>query len=163
MIAVDTSLLLWAANRWAPEHARAARVLEGLAQGEMPWAVPWSAAHAYLRRATHPHAVARPLRAAEAWSLIEALGRSPSVQFLGPGPDHARALAEVIAMLPPGLPPAGFELAVVLREHGVRELLTGDRGMRVFPFLALRDPVRDPGWAAETPPARRYRMLTPRG
>lgn len=162
MIAVDTSVLLWAANRWAPEHARASRVLESLAHGDTAWAIGWPAAHAFLATVTHPHAVARPVRGEEAWGFIRALGRSPSVQFLGPGADHARVADQVLAMLPAGPLPDGFELAVVLREHGVRELLSGDRGMRVFPFLEIRDPVHEPGWTVAQPPTRRYRVLSPR-
>ncbi len=41
MQALDTSLLAYAVNRHAPEHARAARVVETLANGALPWALPW--------------------------------------------------------------------------------------------------------------------------
>ena len=65
-------------------------------------------------------------------------------------------------------PPAGsslppcLETAVLLREHGVRELLSADRGMRRFTFLSVRDPVHGEAWSPAQPPARRYRVLKAR-
>ena len=47
----------------------------------------------------------------------------------------------------------------MLREHGVRELLSVDRGMRRFAFLTVVDPIHGPAWSPGAPPARRYRTL----
>ncbi|MFN8586559.1 MAG: VapC toxin family PIN domain ribonuclease [Candidatus Eisenbacteria bacterium] len=164
MRAVDTSLLAFAVNRGAPEHARAAAALEELANGDRPWALPWPAVHEFLARVTHRHEVARALRPADAWTFVEELARSPGVRFLGPTARHAEIAAEVLALAEPGARglPTGFELAVVLREHGVRELLSCDAGMRRFRFLEVRDPVHGPLWRPDEPPARRYRTLAPR-
>ncbi len=163
MRAVDTSLLAYAANRHAPEHARAVRVVETLANGETPWALPWTVAHEFLDLVTHPHAVARTLTPSEAWAFVEALLASRTVRVLGPTEAHASALAEVLASLPPGQPvPPGLDTAVLLREHGVRELLSADRGMRRFAFVEVRDPVHGEPWSPAEPPARRYRVLKPR-
>jgi uncharacterized protein len=163
MRALDVSLLAYAANRHAPEHARAARAVEALANGETPWALPWPVVHEFLHLVTHPHAVARALAPADAWAFVEALLSSHSLRLLGPTEHHAAALAEVLASLPAGsgvLP--GTEVAVLLREHGVRELLSADRGMRRFAFLSVRDPVHGEAWSPAERPARRYRVLTPR-
>ena len=51
---------------------------------------------------------------------------------------------------------------MLLREHGVRELLSADRGMERFPFLDVTDPVHGAEWEPTQGPARRYRVLTPR-
>ncbi len=161
MRAVDAGILAYAVNRYAPEHARAAHVVEELANGERPWALPWPVVHEFLHRVTHPHAVARALRAADAWTFVEELGHSASLRFLGPTPRHAAVAAEVLDLLRgdnTGLP-TGFELAVVLREHGVRELLSSDRGMRRYRFLDVRDPVHGELWTPAEKPARRYRVL----
>ena len=69
MIAIDTSLLAYAINRYAPEHGRAAAALEALASGDTPWGVPWPVVHEFLGLVTHPHRVARVLRARDAWGL----------------------------------------------------------------------------------------------
>jgi predicted nucleic acid-binding protein len=164
MRAVDESLLAYAVNRYAPEHARAAAVLEELANGERPWALPWPAVHEFLARVTHPHAVARALRPADAWAFVEELARSTSLRWLAATDRHATAAAEVLDLVAGGQPgwPTGFETAVVLREHGVRELLSADPGMHRYRFLDVRDPVHGGLWSPAEPPARRYRTLTRR-
>lgn len=164
MRAVDASLLAYAVNRYAPEHVRAAAALEELANGDRPWALPWPVVHEFLARVTHPHAVARALRPADAWAFVEELARSASLRWLGPTDRHAAVAREVLALVAGDAPgwPAGFETAVVLREHGVRELLSSDRGMRRFRFLDVRDPVHGELWTPSEPPARRYRTLTRR-
>ena len=161
MRAVDASLLAFAINRFAPEHARAARLLEDLVNGERPWAVPWPAAHEFLARVTHPHAVARALRPADALGFLDELAASASLRWLAPTDRHAAAAAEVLELAGAGEPgmPGGFEVAVVLREHGVRELLSCDRAMRRYRFLEVRDPVHGELWSPDEPPARRYRTL----
>jgi predicted nucleic acid-binding protein len=164
MRAVDTSLLAYAMNRYAPEHARAVAVIDALANGDQPWALPWPAVHELLARVTHPHAVARALRPTDAWGFVEELAASPSVRLLAAGPGHAAVTAEVMETLrgEPGPLPSGFELAVVLREHGVRELLSSDPGMRRFRFLDVRDPVHGELWTPDERPVRRYRVLSRR-
>jgi len=165
MIAVDSGVLVAAANRFAPEHVRAAELLESLANGDQPWALPWSAAHEFLAFVTHPHAVARALEPAEAWAFLEALRRSPSLVLLGPTERHAAVCAEVLAMREPGSTglPGSFLSAVLLREHGVRELLSPDRDMRRWRFLDVRDPLHGEGWSPDGPPERRYRRLSRSG
>jgi uncharacterized protein len=161
MRAVDASILAYAVNRYAPEHPRAAVVVTDLANGEAPWCLPWPAVHEFLARVTHPHAVARALRPVDAWSFVDELARSHSLRFLGPTERHATVAAEVLALRQsdsPGMP-TGLELAVVLREHGVRELLSADRGMRRYRFLDVRDPVHGELWSPAERPGRRYRVL----
>ncbi len=165
MIAVDSGVLVAAANRYAPQHARAAELLESLANGEPPWALPWSAAHEFLAFVTHRHAVARALEPAEAWAFLDALRQSPSLRLLGPTERHAEVCAEVLAMREPGTAglPGSFLTAVLLREHGVRELLSPDRDMRRWRFLEVRDPFHGDDWSPAAPPAKRYRRLSRSG
>ena len=163
MIAVDTGLLAFAVNRFAPEHARASELLEALANGDTPWAIPWSVVHEFLPLVTHRHAVARALGADDAWAFIDALAASPSLRFLAPGPGHAAACAELLALRDPeagpGLDPS-FATAAILREHGVRELLSTDREMRRWRFLDVRDPLHGEPWSPAARPGRRYRTLS---
>jgi predicted nucleic acid-binding protein len=165
VIAVDAGLLVLAVNRYAPEHARAAELLESLANGNAEWALPWSAVHEFLAFVTHPWAVARPLGPDDAWGFLEMLAASPVLRLLGHTERHAEACAETLSLRDPavsgGLDPS-FETAVILREHGVRELLSTDAGMRRWRFLDVRDPLRGEPWSPGAAPARRYRMLTRR-
>lgn len=165
MIAVDSGLLVLAVNRYAPDHVRAAELLESLAAGDAAWALPWSAVHEFLAFVTHPHAVARPLGPDDAWGVIAALSASPSLQFLGATERHAEACAEVLTLRDPaasGGLDSSFSTAVLLREHGVRDLLSTDAGMRRWRFLDVRDPIRGEPWTPASPPVRRYRTLSRR-
>jgi len=94
VIAVDSGLLVLAVNRHTPEHARAATLLESLANGGAEWALPWSAVHEFLAFVTHPHAVAHVLGPEDAWGFIESLSASSSLSFLGTTARHAEACAE---------------------------------------------------------------------
>jgi len=163
VIAVDTSLLAFAVNRYAPEHGRATAALERLMNGDTPWALPWPVVDEFLGYVTHPHRVARVLAVRDAWTFVTELGSGPAVRWLAPGERQAAALAELLDLAPAaGPPPPGFALAVLLREHGVRVLLTTDRGMRRYPFLEIVDPVHGEPWTPATPPERRYRRrVTP--
>lgn len=159
MIAVDAGILAYAANRYAPEHARAVQVLESLANDPSPWALPWSEAHAFVRLATHPHAVAKPLSPAEAWGFVARLSDSPSLRLLAPAEGHATAVAECARAAAGG---AGLELAATLREHGVRELLSADPGMRRWAFLTVTDPLHGEPWTPASTPVRQRRVLPAR-
>lgn len=160
MIALDTSVLAFAVNRYAPEHPRAARVVEALVNGEQEWGMPSPVVHEFLRLVTHPFAIARPLEPREAVGFLQTLLASPSATVLAPTEKHLTVLAELSEAIPAhGRLSLGLETAAVLREHGVRELLSVDRGMRRFAFLTVVDPIHGPAWSPGAPPARRYRTL----
>lgn len=160
MIAVDTSVLAYAVNRHAREHAAAAALMDALANGERPWALPWPAVDEFVRFVTRPHVAPRPLAPSDAVAFVGALLESTSVTPLGPTDRHAAVVGELLLEVGRGEgAPPGFEVAAVLREHGVRELLSADPSMRRFGFLTVIDPVHGPHWSADAPPARRYRRL----
>jgi len=165
MIAVDAGLLALAANRHAPGHVRAADLLESLANGDAAWALPWPAVHEFLAFVTHPHAVARVLTPQDAWAFVAAIAASTSVRFLGPTARHTEVCAEVLALAGDsssgGLDPS-FAIAAVLREHGIREILSTDPGLARWRFLDVRDPIGGPPWTPAESPRRRYRRLSPR-
>ena len=160
MIAVDTSILAYAVNRYAREHARAAAVIDALANRDAPWALPWPVVDEFVRTVSRAHIAPRPLAPSDALGFIEALLESPAVLPIGPTERHVAVLAELLGSQARGeAPPPGFEVAAVLREHGVRELLSVDSGMRRFGFLTVIDPVHGAEWSPEMAPARRYRRL----
>jgi predicted nucleic acid-binding protein len=52
MIAVDTTVLVYARREEAPFHDKARRLLADLAEGDSPWALPWPCVW-FLRVVTH--------------------------------------------------------------------------------------------------------------
>lgn len=157
---MDAGILACAVNRFVPEHARASAVIEELANGVTPWAIPWPVAHEFVRLVTHPHVVVRPLEPGDAWGYLERLREGASLRMLGPTERHGETVAALMRGLGAGEGgSAGVETAAILWEHGVRDLLSADRGMRNFAFLSVRDPLHGPEWSPREIPARRYRTL----
>jgi len=54
VIALDTNLLVHARRDEARQHKRARNLLEDLATGDTPWALPWPCVYEFLRVITHP-------------------------------------------------------------------------------------------------------------
>ncbi len=83
----------------------------------------------------------RPWSAAAAWSFIDAVLASASLSLLVPGERHQDVLAQVLDELPhlAGNLMHDAHTAVLMREHGVRTIYTGDTDFHRFPFLELID------------------------
>ncbi len=54
MIAVDTNILVYAHREDSLFHAAASRQVTALAEGRVPWAIPWPCLHEFLAIVTHP-------------------------------------------------------------------------------------------------------------
>ena len=146
MIGVDTTIVLYAADEFAPEHATCRRLLmEGRTSTDMhaePLCIPWSVIFEFLRVATHLRALNRPWSVPEAWAFVTVLLRSPHITVLGPGPGHAAAAERMLNA--PGVRGNlvhDAHIAAVLAEHGVRRIYTRDQDFRRFPGLEVVDPL----------------------
>ncbi|HSM50067.1 MAG TPA: TA system VapC family ribonuclease toxin [Thermoanaerobaculia bacterium] len=143
MLLVDTNVLVYATLRSCPEHEPCRAALAALRAGAAPWFLTWPILYELLRVLTHPRALAEPLAPAAAWEVVERLLDSPSLQLLAPTPRHAALLAATLREVPllRGSILHDVHTAVLLREHGVRRILTRDTGFHRFPFLEVVDPL----------------------
>jgi hypothetical protein len=146
VIGVDTNIVVYASDEFAPEHAVCRRLLLGVpASPDMPaepLCIPWSVIYEFLRVVTHPRAMRRPWSMAEAWAFVTVLLRSPHITVLGPGPGHAAAAERMLSA--PGVRGNlvhDAHIAAVLAEHGVRRIYTRDQDFRRFPGLEVVDPL----------------------
>jgi toxin-antitoxin system PIN domain toxin len=140
---VDTNVLVYAADRRAPEHARCRAMVEGWRRQGGAWYLTWGVCYEFLRVVTHPKVFRRPWTADRAWQFIQAILGAPGAALLVPTERHARVLAEVIGEVP-GL--AGnlvhdAATAVLMREHGIRRICTRDTDFHRFPFIEPIDPL----------------------
>ena len=122
-------------------HARALDLLRELAEGARPWAIPWPCVYEFLRVVTHPRVFHPPVPMDRALSDLDRILASPSLRLLSETPRHAEILGRI--MKEGGV--AGnlthdAHIAVLCMEHGVSELLTGDRDFSRFPGLKVVDP-----------------------
>ncbi|MBI2898193.1 MAG: PIN domain-containing protein [Deltaproteobacteria bacterium] len=141
---VDTNVLLHAVNRDAPSHRRARDALSSWLAGSVPWCLSWNVLYEFLRVATHRRVFPRPLRASAAFDFLSVLLDSDLVTVLVPTERHAPLLKSTIAEVgrPAGNLMHDLHTAVLMREHGVPEIMTADADFLRFGFLTVTDPTR---------------------
>lgn len=159
MFAVDTNVLVHALDEDSPFHGPCAASLRRWRAQPGAWFVTWNVVYEFLRLVTHPRKSRRPLTLPAAWELVEALLASPGLRVLVATERHAEVARAVVAETPglTGNLAHDAQIAVLMREHGIRRIYTRDTDFFRFPFLEPVDPVRKvaPGGAAE--PSARYR------
>lgn len=135
----------YAANDASPVHQRCRELLASWRSSTSAWYTTWSVLYEFLRVSTHPRVFASPLDAPRAWSFVEALLASPSLDVLVETERHASVMKEVIDELPDlaGNILHDAHTAILMREHGLRRIVTRDTDFHRFPFLEVVDPLRD--------------------
>lgn len=143
MFVVDTNILLYAADRRAPEHARCRKLVEGWRAQTSAWYLTWGVVYEFLRVSTHPSVFARPWTAKQAWGFIEALLASPGLGLLTETERHAAVAAKVVEDTPllAGNLLHDAHTAILMREHGIRRIYTRDTDFHRFPFIEVIDPL----------------------
>jgi toxin-antitoxin system PIN domain toxin len=144
MKAVDTNLLVYAEMRSAPQHGKAAQILKDLAEGPEPWAIPWPCVYEFLRIVTHPRVYKPPVPLLVARADLAVILSSPSLVLLSETSRHSEVMEAVLKESGvTGNLIHDAHIAALCREHGVKELITGDgdfskfRGFKVVnPFPA---------------------------
>ncbi len=141
MRAIDTNLLIFAEISTSRHHARAKAILTELAEGGRSWAIPWPCVYEFLRVVTHPRVFHPPVPLERALSDLEAILGSPSLRLLQETPRHTEVMKEVLRTgRATGNLIHDAHIAALCIEHGVSELLTGDRDFERFEGLSVVDP-----------------------
>lgn len=142
MIAIDTNILVYAHRKDAPFHARAREVVRELAEGTMPWALPWPCIHEFLANVTNARIYKLPtpldiaLEQAEQW-----LG-APSVRPLAEEAGHWAVLADLLRRSRlTGAKIHDARIAALCIANDVTELLTADRDFSRLAPLGVRNPL----------------------
>jgi toxin-antitoxin system PIN domain toxin len=140
---IDTNILLHSVNSRSEHHARARGFLEQhLAEGT-PWCLSWGIIYEFLRVATHARVFPRALSAQQACGYLGVLLERQEVSVLVPTQRHWQLLQKTLNEL---AHPAGnlfhdVSTAVLMREHGVQEIVTADSDFLQFPFLRVVNPL----------------------
>ncbi len=141
MQAIDTNVLVYAHIASSRHHEHAQRILRGLAESPLPWSIPWPCIYEFLRIVTHPRVYHPPSPLEVALADLRSILDSPSLQLLSETPRHVEIMDDLIRK-------AGItgnlvhdaHIAALCLEHGIRELITGDRDFSRFPALRVYNP-----------------------
>lgn len=142
LVAVDTNLLVYAHRTDAPFHGAARALLESLAGGPAPWAIPWPCVHEYLAIVTHARIFKTPTPMPVAIGQLSELEALPNLAFIGEGDAYLGTLGEIaLAGQVRGGAIHDARIAAICLYHGVAELLSADRDFSRFPALPTRNPL----------------------
>lgn len=143
MVVADTNVLVYAADSDSAHHAECRRWLEAQRNGVGAWFITWSIAYEFLRVSTHPRVMRRPWRIAQAWQFVSALVASPGLSVLVATDRHAEVASQVVSEIPhlAGNLLHDAHTAILMREHGVRQICTRDTDFHRFSFVEVVDPV----------------------
>lgn len=143
MIAVDTNLLVYAADSDSPWQSRAESLLVELAEGQAPWALVWPCIHEFLGVITNPRIYKnKALPTAKAFDHAERWMESPSVRLIGESAGYwlrLRHLMEEGKIVGPMVHDA--KIASICLHHGVDVLWSADRDFLRFPQLKTINPL----------------------
>ena len=145
MFVVDTNILLYAADRSAPEHRVCRQFLQECRAQTAPWHLTWGIIYEFIRVATHPRVLRKPMSIDLAWKYILGLRASPSLSLLQETERHSEVAGEVFEAVPllSGNIIFDARTAVLMKEHGLRKIHTRDTDFHRFPFLQVIDPLRN--------------------
>jgi toxin-antitoxin system PIN domain toxin len=144
VLAVDTNVLVYAADADSPFHAPCRAWLERQRARPDAWYTTWSILYEFLRVTTHPRVMRRPWSAPAAWKFVTALLASPGLAVLVPTQQHADVAATVITEFPhlTGNLFHDAHTAILMREHGIGKICTRDADFSRFTFVEVIDPVQ---------------------
>ncbi len=138
---VDTNILICSHIISSRYHNKARVILQELCESPFPWAIPWPCIHEFLRVVTHPRVYHPPAPPETALADLGQILGSPSLQLLSETPPHAELMAALIRETGvTGNLIHDAHIAALCLEHGVRELITGDRDLSRFASLKTTNP-----------------------
>jgi len=144
VLAVDTNVLVYAADEDAEAHAACRQHLNQWRVDPTPTFLTWNVCYEFLRVSTHPQVLRAPWHPSDAWRFLGVLLDSPGFALLRPTERHQAVLSQTLSELPDvrGNLMHDLHTAVVMREHGVSRICTRDTHFHRFPFLEVVDPLR---------------------
>ncbi|MGH7834529.1 MAG: TA system VapC family ribonuclease toxin [Candidatus Binatia bacterium] len=144
MQAVDTNVLVYAEIISSRHHEKARNLIARLAEGPLPWAIPWPCLYEFLRVVTHPRVFHPPAPVQVAISDMKAILDSPSLLLLSETSRHLEIMQEIIKSSGvTGNLIHDAHIAALCIEHGVTELFTGDRDFARFRGFKVSDPFQE--------------------
>ena len=141
MFLVDTNILLHAVNSDSPCHETDRGSLEAFINGPEQWCLTWGIIYEYLRVATHPRVFKRPLNFDNAYGFITPAIQAENCRILSETGEHQNVLEQSRKQTHRlcGNLLHDLHIAVIMREHGVKEIVTRDQDFKAFSWVCIRE------------------------
>jgi len=145
VVVVDTNVLVYAADADSSFHTVTRAWLERQRRRSEAWYTTWPILYEFLRVTTHPRVMRQPWSVQKAWEFVSALLDSPGLDVLVSTSRHREVAGQVLAELPQlaGNILHDSHTAILMREHGIRQICTRDTDFHRFPFLEVIDPLTE--------------------
>jgi toxin-antitoxin system PIN domain toxin len=144
VLVVDTNILVYAADEDSLFHTSCRDWLERQRTRADAWYTTWAIVYEFLRVTTHPRVMRRPWNAVEGWNFVTGLLASPGLGVLVPTQRHPTVAEQVLQDMPhlAGNLLYDAHTAILMREHGIRQICTRDADFHRFRFLEVIDPLQ---------------------
>src|SRR5438094_10601891 len=97
MIAVDTNLLVYSHRTEMAGHGAATKAVRSLAEGLLPWAVPWPSAHEFISVVTNRKPFRKPTSPRDAIAFLRPLTEPEYFHSLAEAPGYLDKLESLLA------------------------------------------------------------------
>jgi len=142
MFVIDTNVLFYAINEDAAEHFACHDLLERVRHGDGPAFLTWGIVYEFLRLTTHRAVLNQPLPPSAAWEVVKRILAIPAVHLLVETGRHSEVAESVFNedRTLGGNRMFDAHTAILMQEHGVRQIYTRDRDFNRFSFIQPIDP-----------------------
>jgi hypothetical protein len=140
-VLVDANILLYSVDEASPFHDPARKWLERALNGDRRVGLPWQSLVAFVRIATNPRALDRPLTAEESWAFVERWMDAPTAWVPTPTAAHRATVGRLLRELDlrTNLVPDAV-LAALCIEHGLT-IVSADSDFARFTEIDWLNPV----------------------
>ncbi len=135
---IDVNVLVHAVNQDDPLHETANALLAGLVAETRMFHLFWPVLLGFVRIATHPRILPRPLSLDAALANVDALVTVPHVRVHGEDEGFWAFARQAQTEAGGGNDVPDAHLVALMRQHGVRTIHTQDRGFRRFDGIAVQ-------------------------
>jgi toxin-antitoxin system PIN domain toxin len=144
VLIVDTNVLVDAADEFSQFHRPCRAWINRQRPRPDAWYATWPICYEFLRVTTHRRVLHRPWSISAAWEFVTELLDSPGFGILVQTQRHADVAKEVFSELPDlaGNILHDAHTAILMREHGIKQICTRDTDFHRFRFLEVIDPLR---------------------
>lgn len=142
-LAIDTNIFIYSHVKNCAGHEKVTEALQNVMDQNSPFYISWQTYYEYLRMITHPSVFRPAATLMEGIMSFDCYLQHPQCHILSETRSHSEVVKELSKTVPfvKGNMVHDFHYAAILKEHGVKEILTCDMDFKKFDFLKVINPL----------------------